>query len=143
MKLNPSSHGNIFLIACLCFTILLIIAAVTANGDMAAHKLYYERYEAANILFDDGNYSESYGEFKFLASIYDSAYVLELKMAVCAIHMGMWAEAVEHSRRSIELYPLLVKQTDFMDVLSYCLVQLGEDEAAERIEEYYYNMATQ
>ena len=141
MKLTPSAHKNIFLISCLIIAAALIAAAALADRDRVMHISYYERYTAADELFKERNFAEPYEVYKWLATIYKDAYVLELKMAVCAMNMGLWEEAVEHSRRSIELYPLLAKDGDFMDSLSYSLRQLGEDEAAERIEDYYYNFA--
>ena len=139
MKLKPAAHKNIFLIACLFLAAALITAAVLADRDRALHQSYYEQYTAADEMFKDRQFAEPYEIYKRLAAVYDDSYALELKMAVCAMNLGMWAEAAEHSRRSLEMYPQLVKDGDFMDSLSYTLKQLGDDEAAARIEDYYYN----
>ena len=141
LKLSPQAHKNIFLISCLILAAGLITAAVLADRDRAAHLSYYEIYTAADEQFKEKNFTEPYETYKWLATIYTDAYVLELKMAVCAMNMGLWDEAVEHSRRTIELYPLLAKDGDFMDSFAYSLRQLGDDEAAERVEDYYYNFA--
>ena len=139
MKLGPATHKNIFLLFIMLFSIALIIASVLANNDKEMHRAYYERYQAADELFKNGQFEEPYNVYKELSSAYPTAYVLELKMAICAMNTGMWPEAVEHSRRSMELYPLLLKDEDFMDSLSYSLKQLGENEAAARIKDYYYD----
>ena len=142
MKLDLAANRNIFLLVFLCLTVMMIIAVTLADRDMALHKSYYERYEAANILFkEDMNFDETYDVFKELAEIYKDSYVLELKMAVCAIRMGMWAEAVEHSRLALKMYPLLAGDYDFMDAFSYSLKELGETEAAARIMDHYQYIA--
>jgi len=141
MKLSPSAHKNIFLLTILLFAAALIVAAALAGSDEEKHRTYYDRYQAADELFKTGQFDEPYNVYMELSAVYPDAYVLELKMAVCAMNMGMWPEAIEHSRRSMELYPLLTKDEDFMSSLSYSLQQLGEPEAAERIRDYYYNFA--
>ena len=137
-NLSPSAHKNIFLLACLCLAIVLIIAAVGASRDEEMHRSYYEQYEAANRLFENRQFEEPYAVYGRLAKVYTTSYILELKMAVCAMNMDMWAEAVEHSRRTIELYPLLVKDMDLMDALAHGLNELGEHDAADMIEDFMY-----
>ena len=139
MKIDPKIHKNIFYIVCLLFVVAIIAAASLAQSDRAMHLSNYERYTTADEQFKDREFATSYEEYKRLSAIYKEAYVLELKMAVCAMNLGLWGEAVEHSRRSLELYPLLAKDQDFMDSLSYSLSQLGDDGAAALIDDYYYN----
>ena len=142
MKLDPSAYKIIFLLTCLLLVAGLIAAGALSDRDRAMHLSYYERYTAADEQFKEMDFAEPYEVYKELANVYKNAYVLELKMAVCAMNLGLWDEAVEHSRRSIELYPLLVQDEDFIDSLSYSLRQLGEDEEAERILDYFYNIAS-
>jgi tetratricopeptide (TPR) repeat protein len=141
LKLSPSAHKNIFLLVCLCLAVALIAAVSLAGGDEAAHKSYYERYEEANALFEKGEFEEPYGIYKWLASIYPDAYILELKMVVCSMNLGMWPEAAEHSRRTIELYPLLAKDEEFMKGLTYILKAAGRTEASLAVEDYLYDFA--
>ena len=141
MKLNASAHKNIFLLTCLGLVILVFVAAATSAGDEATHRSYYKQYKDANALFEDRNFAESYEVYKRLAEVYGDAYILELKMTVCAMNLDLWAAAVNHSRRVLELYPLLAKDKDFMEALSYCLRELGEAEASARIEDYLYDFA--
>ena len=141
MRLSPAACRNIFLLSIAIFAIALLIAASMAKSDERLHRSYYMRYQAADEILKTGQFEESYNVYKELSSIYPDAYVLELKMAVCAMNLGMWSEAIEHSRRTMELYPLLVKDSDFMDSLAYSLQKLGENDAASQIEEYYYNFA--
>lgn len=136
MKLNASAHKSIFLLACLGFIILLVIASSSAGRDEEMHRSYYKQYEAANAQFTDRNFADSYEVYKRLAGVYGDAYILELKMAVCAMNLELWAEAVGHSGRVLELYPLLAKDTDFMEALSYCLEELGETEASVMVDDY-------
>ena len=140
MKMSNSAHRNIFLLSCLCLTAILIIAAATADRGEKLHKSLYEQYEAANQLFEERKFQESYEVFNRLSDVYENSYVLELKMAVCAMNMDMWREAVAHSRRVLELYPLLAKDKDFMEALSYSLTELDELDAAARIDGYYKNI---
>jgi tetratricopeptide (TPR) repeat protein len=141
LKLNPSSHRAIFLLACLCLSASLFAAALLADRDEALHKSYYDTYAAANALFEEGRFEEPYEVYKWLATIYDDSYILELKMMVCAMNMGMWAEAVDHSRRTLEMYPLLAGDEEFMDGLSYTLRALGETAAAAELDDYFRNVA--
>ena len=141
MKLSPQAYKNIFLLACLCLAVLIAVAVITARGDKAMHISYNEQYETANAYFEKRRFEEPYEIYKELSDVYKTSYILELKMAVCAMNMDMWAEAVAHSRRVIELYPLFARDEDFMDALSYCLKELGETGAAERIDDYYYNFS--
>jgi len=138
-NLSPSANKNVFLIVCLCLVVALIIAVVGANGDEAMHRQNYERYEAANKLFEDRQFQESYAAYRQLAATYRDSYILELKMAVCAMNMEMWVAAVEHTRRVIELYPMLSKDMDLMDALAHSLNELGQHEAADKIEDFMYN----
>jgi len=139
MKLNPSANKNIFLLVCLCLAVLTAVAVITVRDDREAHKSYYEQYEEANSLFEIRRFDEPYEVYKRLSSVYKNSYILELKMAVCAMNLDMWPEAVGHSRRVIELYPLFAKDEDFMDALVYCLKEMGETETASRIIDYQYN----
>jgi len=141
INIKPSAHRYIFIIACLCFAVALLAANSLAERDRARHAANYERYEAANKLFEDMIFDEAYVIYKELAPLYSDSYILELKMAVCAMHMEMWAEAVEHSRRTLALRPLFAKDEDFMHGISYSLREIGETEAADRIDEYYYGFA--
>ena len=143
MKLGPAAHRNIFLLACLCLTVMLIVAAVLAGRDEAAHKSYYEQYKAADELFESGQFEAPYEVYKRLSGIYDDSYILELKMMVCAMQMGLWEEAAEHTRRTIKLYPLLASDVDFMHSLSYILRQLGETGAAQEVEDYFHQFIDQ
>jgi len=138
MKLHPSTHKGIFLAAAACLAVAVFIAASLADADRKTHISYYEVYEEANALFEDGNFAESYETFKNLALVYDDSYILELKMAVCAMNLGMWAEAVEHSRRTLVLRPLLARDEDFIKGITYSLEQIGETETAGRIDSYFY-----
>ena len=135
------THKNIFLITVLLLAAALILSIALANGDEETHRSHYMRYQAADELFQNRQFDEPYKVYTELSAIYSDAYVLELKMAVCAMNMGMWQEAIGHSRRTMELYPLLIKDEEFMDSISYSLQQIGEYEAAARIEDYYYNFA--
>jgi len=141
MKLSPAAHKNIFLAACLCLAVALIAAAALADGDRVMHKSLYEKYQAADEMFKNQQFEEPYEIYRMLAGIYKGAYILELKMAVCAMNLDMWPEAVEHSRRALELYPRLAKDEEFMDSLSYNLEQIGELEKATQIHDYYYDFA--
>ena len=141
MKLSQASHKYIFLAACFCIVAALLAASAMADRDSARHRANYERYEAANALFTDKRFEESYKVYKELASIYSDSYVLELKMSICAMNLEMWEEAVTHSRRTLELYPLLAKDGDYMDSLAYSLRELGENKTADQIEDYFFNFA--
>jgi tetratricopeptide (TPR) repeat protein len=142
MKPGAAAHENIFLISCLILAAALIATASLARRDEALHISNYGLYEEANAKFEENDFGGSYDIYDRLANIYPGSYILELKMAVCAINMDMWAEAVEHSRKSLELRPLLAKDEDFMHGLSYCLKKIGEEEAASRVEEYFYGFAS-
>jgi tetratricopeptide (TPR) repeat protein len=141
LKLSPAAHRNVFLIICLCLTAALVAANVLADRDEAAHKSYYGEYEAANALFESGQFEEPYEAYKRLSLIYPEAYILELKMVVCSMNMGMWAEAAEHSRRTLERYPLLAKDEDFMKGLIYILKALDRTDASLALESYLYDFA--
>ena len=141
-NISPSAHKNIFLLVCMCLAVLLIIAVVSAGRDEAMHRDLYRQYEAANRLFEERQFGEPYAIYKRLSELYSDSYILELKMAVCAMNMEMWDEAVGHSRRTIELYPMLSKDMDFMEAFIYCLKELGEHEAANSVEEYFYGFAS-
>ena len=140
-NLRSASHKNIFLLSLLCLAVLLIVAIAYANSDEEMHRGLYRQYEAANKHFEDRNFEDSYAVYKRLSETYSDAYILELKMAVCAMNMGMWGEAVEHSRRTIELYPLLSKDKDFMEAFIHSLKELGEGGVAGQVEDYYYGFA--
>ena len=140
-KLSPATHRGIFLIACACLVAGLFIAVSAADRDRAEQLAYYSQYEAADELFGNDEYKDAYEAFDKLAAVYDSAYILELKMSVCALYLGMWPEAVEHSRKSLEMYPRLALDEDFMNSLSYSLRKMGDDAAAAEIDDYYNNFA--
>lgn len=134
-------HKLIFFAVCACLIVAIAVAASAAGRDEAMHRAYYEEYQAANALFADKQFEEPYKTYERLSAIYDDSYILQLKMMVCAMNMGMWEEAVEHGRRTLELYPQFAKDEDFMDGLSHSLKQLGDKDEADRLEEYYYGFA--
>ena len=136
MNLSPSAHKWIFLLACLCLGVALIVAAVAVERDNAMHIAYYEEYEVANALFGNRLFEESYDIFLMLADVYPDSYTLELKMAVCAMNMDMWPEAVAHSLRTLELYPLLARDSDLMEAISHSLREIGEDATADWFDDY-------
>jgi len=140
MRLSTAQHKTIFIFALLCLVIGVTIALSVAGQDAEEHRSYYEWYEDANWLFENTQYAEAYEIYTQLAAVYEDSYALQLKMTVCALQMEMWAEAVEHTRRTIELYPRLARDEDIMDALSYSLRELGEDEAAEMIWDYYMSV---
>lgn len=141
LKLSPAAHRNIFLLFCICLAAALIAASALADADEARHKAYYEEYEAANKLFEDEQFKEPYETYRRLSEIYPDAYILQLKMVVCAMNMGMWEEAREHARRTIALYPLLAKDEEFINGLAYILKALGETDASLAAERYLYDFA--
>jgi len=120
----------------------VIIAAVSQAGrDEAMHLSYYRQYEEANARLEDRDFESAYETFKNLAPIYKNSYILHLKMAVCAMNLGLWEDAVGHSRRTLELRPALAKDEDFMHGLAYSFGEIGDTEAKDWIFDYYYNFA--
>ncbi|MCL2060563.1 MAG: hypothetical protein FWH01_16185 [Oscillospiraceae bacterium] len=137
--LSAQANKHIFLITVLLLAAALVTAAALADRDTAMHKSHYARYQQADEMFRERQFEQPYEIYKSLSEVYKDTYVLELKMAVCAMNLDMWEEALEHSRRSVEMYPLLVKDEDFIDSVAYTLEKMGEDEAAAGIRDYYYN----
>jgi len=138
--MSAATHKYIFLVACLCFAVILAAAFALADGDRAMHMAYYVQYQDANAQFDEQYFEESYEVYRRLAAVYEDSYVLHLKMAVCAMNLEMWEEAVEHSRRTIELYPMLAKDEPLMEALAYSLEKMGDPEAAAMINDYFYGV---
>jgi hypothetical protein len=79
--------------------------------------------------------------FKQLTDVYPNSYILEVKMSICAINMGLYRESIEHSIRALELNQRLAQEESVMDVLAYAYEMLGDTESSKRISEYYFGFA--
>ncbi|MDR3120643.1 MAG: hypothetical protein LBU58_04835 [Clostridiales bacterium] len=139
MKLNAATQKNLFLLICLCFIVALLVAVGVSQQDQERHKTFYAEYEEANELFKSRSFEEAYAIYERLLPVYPDAYVLELKMTVCAMNLDRMEEAVGHARRTLELYPLLARDEDFISALTYSLEQLGDAEGSQRIWDYYFS----
>ena len=126
----------IFLLITVCLLISTVCSFVLADRQNKVHGEYYALYQETEELFNKEDYRNAQKGYELLVAVYPESYILELKLAICALHQEDIEVALSRATRALKLNPLLAADGEFISVLSYCYDYLEDTENLKIIQNY-------
>ena len=111
--------------------VLIILSVSLGNTESRRHEDNYISYRNADDMYMDDKLEDALSVYTGLAAEYPRSYVLEYKAAMCEYYLDNYESAIAHAMKTLELYPRLLEETEFLDFLEDCLKLSGDTASAE------------
>ena len=123
-KLN---NNLIFCIFVVLLAVLIAASGVLGGAERRMHEDNYKAYITADRLYDEDRLDEALRIYTSLIPVYPKSYVLEYKAAMCEYYMDNYASAITHGLTTLELYPIIVEDAEYLEFMRSCFELAGDE----------------